>query len=80
MMARSLEWLSGKCRLQSRAARIAIDIVCSMGMPAAVSSGRNERPKSDHRHVDGVEELYRFTTPEDLIREFVAEVTRRRKQ
>jgi hypothetical protein len=38
----------------------------------------NERPKGDHRHVDGAEEPYRFTTPEDLIREFIAEVTRRR--
>ena len=38
----------------------------------------NERPKGDHRHVDGVEEPYQFTTPEDLIREFIAEVTRRR--
>ncbi|MDG0027254.1 DUF6516 family protein [Trinickia sp. Y13] len=38
----------------------------------------NERPKGDHRHVDGVEEPYRFTTPEDLVREFLAEVTRRR--
>ncbi len=38
----------------------------------------NERPMGDHRHVDGVEEPYQFTTPEDLIRDFVAEVTRRR--
>ncbi|PMS11186.1 peptidylprolyl isomerase [Trinickia caryophylli] len=29
-------------------------------------------------HVDGVEEPYRFTGPEALIREFIAEVTRRR--
>jgi hypothetical protein len=38
----------------------------------------NERPKGDHRHVDGIEEPYLFTSPEELIREFVAEVTRRR--
>ena len=38
----------------------------------------NERPKGDHRHVDGVEEPYCFTGPEDLIRAFLAEVTRRR--
>ena len=38
----------------------------------------NERPKGDHRYIDGKEEPYRFTGPEDLIEEFVAEVTRRR--
>ncbi|MGN6087132.1 toxin-antitoxin system TumE family protein [Trinickia sp.] len=38
----------------------------------------NERPKGDHRHVDGVEEPYCFTGPEDLIKAFLAEVTRRR--
>ncbi|WP_246327072.1 toxin-antitoxin system TumE family protein [Burkholderia guangdongensis] len=38
----------------------------------------NERPKGDHRHIDGAEEPYRFTTPEDLIRDFIAAVTRRR--
>jgi hypothetical protein len=38
----------------------------------------NERPKGDHRHIDGTEEPYCFTGPEDLIREFIAEVTRRR--
>jgi len=40
----------------------------------------NERPKGDHRHVDGIEELYRFTSPEELIRDFIAEVMRRRKK
>jgi hypothetical protein len=38
----------------------------------------NERPKGDHRHVDGIEEAYRFTGPEDLIRDFIEEVKRRR--
>lgn len=38
----------------------------------------NERPKDDHRHVDGVEEPYPFTGPQDLIRAFIAEVKRRR--
>ena len=38
----------------------------------------NERPKGDRRHVDGIEEPYLFTSPEELIREFIAEVTRRR--
>jgi len=38
----------------------------------------NERPKGDHRHVDGVEEPYRFSGPEDLIRDFIEEVKRRR--
>jgi hypothetical protein len=40
----------------------------------------NERPKGDHRHVDGVEEPYRFTGPEDLIRDFIEEVERRRSR
>ena len=38
----------------------------------------NERPKGDHRHIDGAEEPYRFTTPENLIRDFIADVTSRR--
>ena len=38
----------------------------------------NERPKGDHRHLDEVEEPFRFTGPENLIKEFIAEVTRRR--
>lgn len=38
----------------------------------------NERPKGDHRHVDGVEEPYSFTSPEEVIRDFIAEVMRRR--
>lgn len=38
----------------------------------------NERPKGDHRHIDGLEEPYGFAGPEELIREFIAEVTRRR--
>ena len=40
----------------------------------------NERPKGDHRQVDSIEEPYRFTNPEELIREFIAEVTRRRSK
>lgn len=38
----------------------------------------NERPKGDHRHVDGVEEPYVFTTVEDLVRDFMADVEARR--
>ena len=38
----------------------------------------NERPKGDHRHLDGVEEPYSFTTVEDLVRDFLAEVEKRR--
>ncbi|HTH73202.1 MAG TPA: DUF6516 family protein [Trinickia sp.] len=38
----------------------------------------NERPKGDHRHVDGKEEPFRFAGPEELIKAFTAEVTRRR--
>jgi hypothetical protein len=38
----------------------------------------NERPKGDHRHRDGVEEAYQFTSVEDLVRDFLADVERRR--
>ena len=36
----------------------------------------NERGKGDHRHVDGVEAFYVFSTPEQLMTDFMAEVTR----
>ena len=38
----------------------------------------NERPKGDHRHLEGVEEPYTFHTVEDLVRDFLAEVEMRR--
>ena len=38
----------------------------------------NEHPKGDHRHADGREERYRFTDVETLVRDFLAEVARRR--
>ncbi len=38
----------------------------------------NERPKGDHRHLDGVETPYAFSTVEDLVRDFLAEVEMRR--
>ena len=38
----------------------------------------NERPKGDHRHLDGVEEPYAFSTVENLVRDFLADVERRR--
>lgn len=38
----------------------------------------NERPKGDHRRVDGVETPYRFTTVEALVRDFLADVDARR--
>ena len=38
----------------------------------------NERPKGDHRHVGGREERYRFTDVETLVRDFLADVARRR--
>lgn len=38
----------------------------------------NERPKGDHRHIDGVESAYAFTTVEDLVRDFLADVEKRR--
>jgi hypothetical protein len=34
----------------------------------------NEAGKGDHRHYLGREEPYRFTTPEQLVRDFLADV------
>lgn len=39
----------------------------------------NERPKGDHRHADGTEAPYQFTSPERLIEDFLADVAERRK-
>lgn len=36
----------------------------------------NERPKGDHRHIEGREELYTFTNVETLVRDFLADVAR----
>lgn len=36
----------------------------------------NERPKRDHRHVEGREERYEFRDVETLIRDFLADVER----
>ena len=38
----------------------------------------NERGKGDHRHIEGREEPYSFTTVEALIADFVAEVRKSR--
>jgi len=38
----------------------------------------NERPKGDHRHIDGVEASYAFTTVENLVRDFMSDVQARR--
>ena len=38
----------------------------------------NERGKGDHRHVQGKETPYRFTTPERLMTDFLADVRRLR--
>ena len=38
----------------------------------------NERLKGDHRHRDGVEELYAFSTVQNLVRDFLADVEKRR--
>lgn len=38
----------------------------------------NERLKGDHRHLDGHEETYTFTTVDALVRDFLADVQRRR--
>jgi hypothetical protein len=40
----------------------------------------NEPGKGDHRHYEGREEPYAFTTPEQLIRDFLADVRRARRQ
>jgi hypothetical protein len=34
----------------------------------------NESGKGDHRHYGDLEEVYRFTTPEQLIADFLADV------
>jgi len=36
----------------------------------------NEPGKGDHRHVEGREETYAFSTPEQLIEDFLADVRR----
>jgi Family of unknown function (DUF6516) len=38
----------------------------------------NESGKGDHRHLQGKEEAYSFTTPEQLIADFLADVRRLR--
>ncbi len=38
----------------------------------------NERGKGDHRHFEGCEEPYTFTTPEALIQDFLTDVRRLR--
>jgi len=38
----------------------------------------NERGKGDHRHVEGREEAYSFTTPEALVADFLADIQRMR--
>ena len=39
----------------------------------------NERGKGDHRHCRGREELYAFTTPEQLVADFLADVRAERQ-
>ncbi|MFN4311076.1 MAG: DUF6516 family protein [Ferrovibrio sp.] len=36
----------------------------------------NERGKGDHKHIRGQETAYRFTTPEKLMADFIADVRR----
>lgn len=38
----------------------------------------NEVGKGDHRHIGDVETAYRFTTPEQLVADFLADVRRAR--
>lgn len=40
----------------------------------------NEPGKGDHRHYEDKEEAYEFTTPEQLIRDFLTDVRRMRRQ
>ena len=40
----------------------------------------NETGKGDHRHIGDAEERYRFTTPEQLIADFLADVRRARRK
>jgi hypothetical protein len=39
----------------------------------------NERGKGDHRHVLGREVAYQFTSPEQLIADFLADVAKARR-
>jgi hypothetical protein len=40
----------------------------------------NERPKGDHRHLDGKESAYLFTSVDQLVSDFLAEVRARRSR
>ena len=40
----------------------------------------NERGKGDHYHRDGTERHYSFTTIDQLMADFIAEIEKRRKQ
>lgn len=40
----------------------------------------NEQPKGDHRHYQGLEEPYAFTSIEQLIQDFLADVRRQRRE
>jgi hypothetical protein len=40
----------------------------------------NERPKGDHRHVEGREEPYAFSDVETLVRDFLSDVAQRRSR
>jgi hypothetical protein len=40
----------------------------------------NERGKGDHCHLDGIEQAYNFTTVDQLMADFIAEIEKRRKQ
>jgi hypothetical protein len=38
----------------------------------------NERPKGDHRHINGVETSYKFTSVDQLVEDFLSTVRARR--
>jgi hypothetical protein len=40
----------------------------------------NHHPKGHHRHVEGVQEPYRFETVDKLVRDFKADVERVRRR
>jgi len=53
-------------------------ITAGMREPAVLYD--NHHPKGHHRHVEGVQEPYRFETVDKLVRDFKADVERVRRR
>jgi hypothetical protein len=49
-------------------------------MNAVLLGYDNERGKGDHRHRRGIEEPHRFTTVEQLVRDFLEDVAEERER